>query len=308
MLPGRRPSPAPRSSSPAAGPVWARPWPSSSAGWGRRWASCRGARSTGWPGWPPSRRSGAGPPRPAPTSATPTRWPPPSTPSKQALGPAGVLVNNAAANFPVPAEDLSANGWRAVTQIVLDGTFFCSQELYRRATAPASRGPSATSWPPSPSPADRAWPTGGGQGRGGQPDQDAGGRVGARTGSGSTPWRRGSSPTRTCGPTSRRCAPRARRSTPAGPRPDGSAAARAGLGRHLAVLALRRLRHRPHPGGRRGQLVTPGLRHARVRSRAGADRRSPGRPWPMTGPGGGAPRPGPGGGLGWAPWAPITRR
>jgi len=50
-----------------------------------------------------------------------------------ALGSVRVLVNNAAANFPVPAEDLSPNGWRAVTQIVLDGTFFCSQELFRRA-------------------------------------------------------------------------------------------------------------------------------------------------------------------------------
>jgi NAD(P)-dependent dehydrogenase (short-subunit alcohol dehydrogenase family) len=53
---------------------------------------------------------------------------------EKVLGPARVLVNNAAANFPVPAEDLSANGWRAVTQIVLDGTFFCAQELFRRAT------------------------------------------------------------------------------------------------------------------------------------------------------------------------------
>ena len=52
-----------------------------------------------------------------------------------ALGPIRLLVNNAAANFPVPAEDLSPNGWRAVTQIVLDGTFFCSQELCRRAVA-----------------------------------------------------------------------------------------------------------------------------------------------------------------------------
>src|SRR5579864_8165763 len=52
-----------------------------------------------------------------------------------ALGPASVLVNNAAANFPVPADDLSPNGWRAVTQIVLDGTFFCSQELFRRVRA-----------------------------------------------------------------------------------------------------------------------------------------------------------------------------
>jgi NAD(P)-dependent dehydrogenase (short-subunit alcohol dehydrogenase family) len=53
---------------------------------------------------------------------------------EDALGPARVLVNNAAANFPVPAENLSANGWRAVTQIVLDGTFFCSQEVFRRAS------------------------------------------------------------------------------------------------------------------------------------------------------------------------------
>lgn len=53
---------------------------------------------------------------------------------EEALGPVRVLVNNAAANFPVPAEDLSPNGWRAVTQIVLDGTLFCSQELFRRAS------------------------------------------------------------------------------------------------------------------------------------------------------------------------------
>ena len=47
---------------------------------------------------------------------------------EDALGLAGTLVNNAAGNFPVPAEDLSPNGWRAVTQIVMDGTFFCSRE------------------------------------------------------------------------------------------------------------------------------------------------------------------------------------
>jgi NAD(P)-dependent dehydrogenase (short-subunit alcohol dehydrogenase family) len=54
---------------------------------------------------------------------------------ESALGPVTVLINNAAANFPVPAADLSPNGWRAVERIVLDGTFFCSQELHRRATA-----------------------------------------------------------------------------------------------------------------------------------------------------------------------------
>ena len=48
---------------------------------------------------------------------------------------ASVLVNNAAANFPVAAQALSPNGWRAVEQIVLDGTFFCSQELARRTSA-----------------------------------------------------------------------------------------------------------------------------------------------------------------------------
>ncbi|HXQ62498.1 MAG TPA: SDR family oxidoreductase [Acidimicrobiales bacterium] len=59
---------------------------------------------------------------------------------EQELGPARVLVNNAAANFPVPAEDLSPNGWRAVTQIVLDGTFFCSQEFFRRCAAAGEPG------------------------------------------------------------------------------------------------------------------------------------------------------------------------
>jgi NAD(P)-dependent dehydrogenase (short-subunit alcohol dehydrogenase family) len=59
---------------------------------------------------------------------------------ENALGPVRVLVNNAAANFPVPSEDLSPNGWRAVAQIVLDGTFFCSQELFRRAQAAGEPG------------------------------------------------------------------------------------------------------------------------------------------------------------------------
>ena len=49
-----------------------------------------------------------------------------------AVGAPGVLINNAAGNFPVAAEDLSPNGWRAVTDIVLDGTFLCSREFARR--------------------------------------------------------------------------------------------------------------------------------------------------------------------------------
>lgn len=43
-----------------------------------------------------------------------------------------VLVNNAAGNFIVRAEDLSAGGWEAVRSIVLDGTWNCSQEAGRR--------------------------------------------------------------------------------------------------------------------------------------------------------------------------------
>jgi NAD(P)-dependent dehydrogenase (short-subunit alcohol dehydrogenase family) len=52
-----------------------------------------------------------------------------------------VLVNNAAANFPVPAEDMSPNAWRTVVDITLNGTFFCTRELGRRhlaAGTPAS--------------------------------------------------------------------------------------------------------------------------------------------------------------------------
>lgn len=39
------------------------------------------------------------------------------------------LVNNAAGNFISPAEDLSINGWNAVIDIVLNGTFYCSREV-----------------------------------------------------------------------------------------------------------------------------------------------------------------------------------
>ena len=43
-----------------------------------------------------------------------------------------MLVNNAAANFPVPAEDMSPNAWRTVVDITLNGTFFCAREFARR--------------------------------------------------------------------------------------------------------------------------------------------------------------------------------
>lgn len=46
------------------------------------------------------------------------------------LGRLDHLINNAAGNFLVRASDLSENGWRAVVDIVLTGTFNVSQAVY----------------------------------------------------------------------------------------------------------------------------------------------------------------------------------
>jgi NAD(P)-dependent dehydrogenase (short-subunit alcohol dehydrogenase family) len=51
-----------------------------------------------------------------------------------------VLVNNAAGNFPVPAEDMSPNAWRTVVDIVLNGSFFCAREFGRRHIAAQQPG------------------------------------------------------------------------------------------------------------------------------------------------------------------------
>jgi NAD(P)-dependent dehydrogenase (short-subunit alcohol dehydrogenase family) len=51
------------------------------------------------------------------------------------FGRADILVNNAAGNFVCRAEDLSPNGWRAVVDIVLNGSFFCSRALGRHLIA-----------------------------------------------------------------------------------------------------------------------------------------------------------------------------
>ena len=58
----------------------------------------------------------------------------------EAFGLPDVLVNNAAANFPVPAEDMSPNAWRTVVDITLNGTFFCSREFGRRHLAAGTPG------------------------------------------------------------------------------------------------------------------------------------------------------------------------
>lgn len=39
------------------------------------------------------------------------------------------LVNNAAGNFISPAEDLTINGWNAVIDIILNGTFYSTREV-----------------------------------------------------------------------------------------------------------------------------------------------------------------------------------
>ena len=56
------------------------------------------------------------------------------------LGMPDVLINNAAANFPVPAEDMSPNAWRTVVDITLNGTFFCAREFGRRHLAAGTPG------------------------------------------------------------------------------------------------------------------------------------------------------------------------
>lgn len=60
--------------------------------------------------------------------------------TESALGLPEILINNAAGNFPVPAEDMSPNAWRAVVDIVLNGTFHCSREFARRHLSQGSPG------------------------------------------------------------------------------------------------------------------------------------------------------------------------
>jgi NAD(P)-dependent dehydrogenase (short-subunit alcohol dehydrogenase family) len=60
--------------------------------------------------------------------------------AEEAFGLPAVLINNAAANFPVPAEDMSPNAWRTVVDITLNGTFFCAREFGRRHLAAGTPG------------------------------------------------------------------------------------------------------------------------------------------------------------------------
>jgi NAD(P)-dependent dehydrogenase (short-subunit alcohol dehydrogenase family) len=60
--------------------------------------------------------------------------------AEAAFGLPDILINNAAANFPVPAEDMSPNAWRTVVDITLNGTFYCVREFARRHLATGTPG------------------------------------------------------------------------------------------------------------------------------------------------------------------------
>ena len=47
------------------------------------------------------------------------------------LGKIDIHVNNAGGQYPGPAEDLSAEGWRSVIDLNLSGTFYCCQAAAR---------------------------------------------------------------------------------------------------------------------------------------------------------------------------------
>lgn len=50
--------------------------------------------------------------------------------AQETYGSIDILINNAAGNFLCRAEKLSYNGWRAVVDIVLNGSFFCCRAAF----------------------------------------------------------------------------------------------------------------------------------------------------------------------------------
>lgn len=51
---------------------------------------------------------------------------------EQTTGQLDILVNNAGGQFPSPAEDISPNGWQAVINTNLNGTWFMTRAMARR--------------------------------------------------------------------------------------------------------------------------------------------------------------------------------
>lgn len=60
--------------------------------------------------------------------------------TKEHFGQIDVLINNAAGNFIARAEDLSVNGWNSVIDIVLNGTWFCTQAVGKEWIATGKKG------------------------------------------------------------------------------------------------------------------------------------------------------------------------
>lgn len=58
----------------------------------------------------------------------------------ETFGTIDYLVNNAAGNFVVPSEELSHNGWHSVIDIVLNGTWYCTQAVAKEWIANKQKG------------------------------------------------------------------------------------------------------------------------------------------------------------------------
>ena len=191
--------------------------------------------------------------------------------AEAAFGLPGVLVNNAAANFPVPAEDMSPNAWRTVVDITLNGTFFCAREFGRRHLAAGTPGSiinvgASYAWTGGPASRTRRrrrpgvknltetlaveWGPYGIQVNGLVP-----GLVPARGHDRRHPGQ-----------------PRPHRRQGRLPAGDaGRAAAGAGLGRDLPRVAVRAVHLRPHARRRRRELAAPHAHQPAGRDRARAD-------------------------------------
>jgi len=60
--------------------------------------------------------------------------------TKAEFGRIDLLINNAAGNFIVDSEELTTNGWKSVIDIVLNGTWFCSQMVAKQWIADGTKG------------------------------------------------------------------------------------------------------------------------------------------------------------------------
>ena len=177
--------------------------------------------------------------------------------AEDALGLPDVLVNNAAANFPVPAEDMSPNAWRAVVDITLNGTFNCTREMGRRHLAAGTPGSVINIG------ASYAWT--GGPGFAHSAAAKAG--VKSLTESLAVEWGPygiqvnclvpGLFPHEDMTSDIRSSLDRTRDKDACQPRAAGGGAPGTGVGGHLPGVALRAVHLGAHAGGGRGQLAAP---------------------------------------------------